>query len=75
MSIALTSNYLRYFTGTSKNPDGSVQYVRGQTDFSNAVDGVIHIITAAVSFSILTCKRIHLKNLFCSLTEVLFRSR
>ena len=39
----------RYFTGHSKNPDGSTQYVRGVTSASNVVDGVIKIFTVAVS--------------------------
>ncbi|KAL3632149.1 Calcium-transporting ATPase 9, plasma membrane-type [Castilleja foliolosa] len=39
----------RFFTGTSRNPDGSVQFVRGSTTLGHAVDGVIHIITAAVT--------------------------
>ncbi|KAI3455723.1 hypothetical protein Pfo_012386 [Paulownia fortunei] len=39
----------RFFTGTSKNPDGSVQFVRGKTTVGQTVDGVIHIITAAVT--------------------------
>ncbi|CAA0829544.1 Calcium-transporting ATPase 9- plasma membrane-type [Striga hermonthica] len=39
----------RFFTGTSKNPDGSAQFIRGTTSVSQTVDGVIHIITAAVT--------------------------
>lgn len=39
----------RFFTGTSRNPDGSVQFVRGTTSIGHTVDGVIHIITAAVT--------------------------
>ncbi|GER28339.1 calcium-transporting ATPase [Striga asiatica] len=39
----------RFFTGTSKNPDGSAQFIRGTTSVSQIVDGVIHIITAAVT--------------------------
>ena len=39
----------RFFTGTSKNPDGSVQFIRGQTSIGHAVDGVIHIVTTAVT--------------------------
>ncbi|GFQ05646.1 calcium-transporting ATPase 9 plasma membrane-type [Phtheirospermum japonicum] len=38
----------RFFSGTSRNPDGSAQFVRGSTSLGHAVDGVIHIITAAV---------------------------
>lgn len=39
----------RFFTGTSKDPDGSVQFVKGKTSIGHTVDGVIHIITAAVT--------------------------
>ncbi|KAL0414964.1 UNVERIFIED_CONTAM: Calcium-transporting ATPase 9, plasma membrane-type [Sesamum latifolium] len=39
----------RYFTGTSRNADGSVQFVRGTTSVSKTVDGVIHIITTSVT--------------------------
>ncbi|KAL1551848.1 Calcium-transporting ATPase 9, plasma membrane-type [Salvia divinorum] len=40
---------VRYFTGTSKDPDGTVQFVRGKTSLGHTIDGVIHIITAAVT--------------------------
>ncbi|XP_050289146.1 calcium-transporting ATPase 9, plasma membrane-type-like isoform X2 [Quercus robur] len=40
---------VRYFTGHSKNPDGSTQYVRGVTSASKVVDGVIKIFTVAVT--------------------------
>ncbi|XP_049392928.1 calcium-transporting ATPase 9, plasma membrane-type isoform X1 [Solanum stenotomum] len=39
----------RFFTGHSKNPDGTTQFVRGQTSVSKTMDGVVHIITAAVT--------------------------
>ncbi|XP_073300480.1 calcium-transporting ATPase 9, plasma membrane-type-like [Primulina huaijiensis] len=39
----------RFFSGNSKNPDGSIQFVRGKTSIGHTVDGVIHIITAAVT--------------------------
>ncbi|KAL3528503.1 hypothetical protein ACH5RR_007825 [Cinchona calisaya] len=39
----------RFFTGHSKNPDGTIQFVRGKTSISKTVDGVIKIITAAVT--------------------------
>ncbi|KAJ9568504.1 hypothetical protein OSB04_004470 [Centaurea solstitialis] len=39
----------RFFTGNSKNRDGTVQFVRGKTSVSEAVDGVIKIFTAAVT--------------------------
>ncbi|KAJ9540009.1 hypothetical protein OSB04_026515 [Centaurea solstitialis] len=38
----------RFFTGNSKNRDGSVQFVHG-TSVSEAVDGVIKIFTASVT--------------------------
>ncbi|XP_055825290.1 calcium-transporting ATPase 9, plasma membrane-type [Solanum dulcamara] len=39
----------RFLTGNSKNPDGTTQFVRGQTSVSKTMDGVVHIITAAVT--------------------------
>ncbi|KAL2539089.1 Calcium-transporting ATPase 9 [Abeliophyllum distichum] len=39
----------RFFTGHSKNPDGSVQFVRGKTNIGQTVNGVVRIITAAVT--------------------------
>ncbi|KAK4427477.1 Calcium-transporting ATPase 9, plasma membrane-type [Sesamum alatum] len=39
----------RFFTGTSRNADGSVQFVRGTTSIGKTVDGVIRIITTAVT--------------------------
>ncbi|KAL2462421.1 Calcium-transporting ATPase 9 [Forsythia ovata] len=39
----------RFFTGHSKNPNGSVQFVRGKTNFGQTVNGVVRIITAAVT--------------------------
>ncbi|XP_042490891.1 calcium-transporting ATPase 10, plasma membrane-type-like [Macadamia integrifolia] len=39
----------RYFTGHSKNPDGSVQFIKGKTSLSQAVDGAVQIITVAVT--------------------------
>ncbi|GMH03860.1 hypothetical protein Nepgr_005699 [Nepenthes gracilis] len=39
----------RYFTGKTKNEDGSVQFVHGQTCINEAVDGVIGIVTIAVT--------------------------
>ncbi|CAD5181887.1 unnamed protein product [Musa acuminata subsp. malaccensis] len=38
----------RYFTGHTKNPDGSVQFIKGQTDTKTAINGVIKILTVAV---------------------------
>lgn len=39
----------RYFTGNTKNSNGETQFVKGHTKFSEAVDGVIKIITIAVT--------------------------
>ncbi|KAI9387952.1 hypothetical protein POPTR_010G250800v4 [Populus trichocarpa] len=39
----------RYFTGNTKNPDGSVQFIKGETKVSKAIDGVIKILTVAVT--------------------------
>ncbi|XP_039154923.1 calcium-transporting ATPase 10, plasma membrane-type-like [Eucalyptus grandis] len=39
----------RFFTGHTKNPDGTVQFKAGKTSVSDAVDGVIKIITVAVT--------------------------
>ncbi|MCD7466930.1 hypothetical protein HAX54_004032 [Datura stramonium] len=36
-------------TGNSKIQDGTTQFVRGQTSVSKTMDGVVHIITAAVT--------------------------
>lgn len=40
---------IRFFTGHSENDDGTIQFIRGKTSISKTVDGVIKIITAAVS--------------------------
>lgn len=39
----------RFFTGHTKNPDGTVQFMAGKTSVSDAVDGAIKIITVAVT--------------------------
>ncbi|XP_043719455.1 calcium-transporting ATPase 10, plasma membrane-type-like isoform X2 [Telopea speciosissima] len=39
----------RYFTGHSKNTDGTVQFIKGKTKFSTAIDGAIKIVTVAVT--------------------------
>ncbi|KAG4946478.1 hypothetical protein JHK87_042485 [Glycine soja] len=38
----------RYFSGHTKNPDGSVQFIAGKTKVGDAIDGAIKIITVAV---------------------------
>ncbi|KAJ8447578.1 hypothetical protein Cgig2_031191 [Carnegiea gigantea] len=40
---------VRYFTGNTKNPDGSVQFIPGKTKIGKAVEGVIRIFTIAVT--------------------------
>lgn len=42
------TNLSRYFTGHTKNPDGSRQFIAGQTKVGRAVDGAIKIVTIAV---------------------------
>ena len=44
----------RYFTGHTKNPDGSVQFIKGQTGTKTAINGVIKILTVAVCLNITT---------------------
>ncbi|XP_054781751.1 calcium-transporting ATPase 9, plasma membrane-type-like isoform X2 [Prosopis cineraria] len=39
----------RYFSGSTKDLDGNVEFVGGQTSVSSAVDGVIKIFTIAVT--------------------------
>ncbi|XP_027187299.1 calcium-transporting ATPase 9, plasma membrane-type-like isoform X2 [Cicer arietinum] len=39
----------RYFSGNTKDLDGKVQFVAGETSISDAVDGVIKIFTIAVT--------------------------
>jgi len=38
----------RYFSGHTRNPDGSVQFIAGKTKVGDAIDGVIKIFTIAV---------------------------
>ncbi|KAG9158656.1 hypothetical protein Leryth_023670 [Lithospermum erythrorhizon] len=45
LAILLT----RFFTGHSKNRDGTVQFVRGQTDLTKTIDLVIHIFSTCVT--------------------------
>ncbi|XP_012080805.1 calcium-transporting ATPase 10, plasma membrane-type isoform X1 [Jatropha curcas] len=40
---------VRFFTGHSKNPNGSRQFTAGKTSIGDAVDGVIKILTVAVT--------------------------
>ncbi|XP_047322327.1 calcium-transporting ATPase 10, plasma membrane-type-like [Impatiens glandulifera] len=47
--IVLVVLIIRYFTGHSKNSDGSIQFIHGVTKFGKAIDGVIRIFTVAVT--------------------------
>ncbi|XP_012076078.1 calcium-transporting ATPase 9, plasma membrane-type isoform X2 [Jatropha curcas] len=40
---------IRYFTGNTRNSNGEVQFIRGHTKIGEAVDGVVKIITIAVT--------------------------
>ncbi|XP_057979872.1 calcium-transporting ATPase 10, plasma membrane-type isoform X2 [Malania oleifera] len=39
----------RYFSGHTKNPDGSIQFIKGRTHVGDAIDGAVKIITVAVT--------------------------
>ncbi|KAL0302402.1 UNVERIFIED_CONTAM: Calcium-transporting ATPase 8, plasma membrane-type [Sesamum angustifolium] len=39
----------RFFTGHTKNPDGSVQFTAGKTKVGDAIDGFVKIFTVAVT--------------------------
>ncbi|KAJ0984186.1 hypothetical protein J5N97_002542 [Dioscorea zingiberensis] len=39
----------RYFTGNTTNPDGSVQFVKGQTSVKAAINGAVKVLTVAVT--------------------------
>lgn len=41
-------NLHRYFTGHTKDPNGTRQFIAGHTKVSHAVDGAIKILTVAV---------------------------
>ncbi|PON71059.1 P-type ATPase [Trema orientale] len=43
----------RYFTGNTRNPDGSVQFTKGKTGFNTAINGVIKIFTVAVTILVI----------------------
>ncbi|XP_059637474.1 calcium-transporting ATPase 10, plasma membrane-type-like [Cornus florida] len=47
--LVLVVLFVRYFTGHTKNPDGSVPFTPGQTKFGDAIDGAIKIFTVAVT--------------------------
>ncbi|XP_014620880.1 calcium-transporting ATPase 10, plasma membrane-type isoform X2 [Glycine max] len=43
----------RYFSGHTRNPDGSVQFIAGKTKVGDAIDGVIKIFTVAVTIVVI----------------------
>ncbi|QCD80324.1 Ca2+-transporting ATPase [Vigna unguiculata] len=47
--IVLIVLLARYFSGHTRNPDGSVQFIAGKTKVGGAIDGVIKIFTIAVT--------------------------
>ncbi|KAL7263411.1 hypothetical protein ACSBR1_001555 [Camellia fascicularis] len=47
--LVLVVLLIRYFTGHTKNADGTVSFTAGRTKFSTAIDGVIKIFTVAVT--------------------------
>ncbi|KAF7149464.1 hypothetical protein RHSIM_Rhsim03G0267700 [Rhododendron simsii] len=47
--VVLVVLMIRFFTGHSKNSDGTVQFTPGKTKFSTAIDGAIKIFTVAVT--------------------------
>lgn len=47
--VVLVVLLVRFFTGHSKNADGTVQFIAGTTSIGKAVDGAIRIITVAVT--------------------------
>ncbi|KAM5579900.1 calcium-transporting ATPase 9, plasma membrane-type-like [Rosa sericea] len=48
-ALVLAVLWFRYFTGHSKNTDGSVEFEAGKTSLSKAVDGAVKIFTIAVT--------------------------
>lgn len=49
LTISIVNVFSRYFTGNTKNADGSIQFESGKTSIDKAVNGVIKIVTDAVS--------------------------
>ncbi|KAH7564899.1 hypothetical protein JRO89_XS09G0061700 [Xanthoceras sorbifolium] len=47
--LVLAVLLVRFFTGHTTNPEGKPQFVKGQTSIGDAVDGVIKIVTIAVT--------------------------
>ncbi|KAM7477868.1 hypothetical protein LguiA_026081 [Lonicera macranthoides] len=47
--VVLVVLMIRYFTGNTRNPDGSVQFRAGTTSVGTAIDGAVKIFTVAVT--------------------------
>ncbi|KAF3452696.1 hypothetical protein FNV43_RR03129 [Rhamnella rubrinervis] len=47
--VVLVVLLVRYFTGHTKDPDGTRQFIAGHTKLSHAIEGAIKIITVAVT--------------------------
>ncbi|XP_027333647.1 calcium-transporting ATPase 10, plasma membrane-type-like isoform X1 [Abrus precatorius] len=47
--VVLVVLLARYFSGHTRNPDGSVQFTAGKTKVGDAIDGAIKIVTVAVT--------------------------
>nr|GMC94645.1 calcium-transporting ATPase 10, plasma membrane-type-like isoform X1 [Ipomoea batatas] len=47
--VVLVVLMIRFFTGHTKNPDGTIQFKAGRTRVGDAVDGAIKIFTVAVT--------------------------
>ncbi|KAL0915702.1 hypothetical protein M5K25_016140 [Dendrobium thyrsiflorum] len=48
-ALVLVVLIVRFFTGHTKNPNGSVQFVKGHTSVKDAIDGAVKILTVAVT--------------------------
>uniref|UniRef100_A0ACD5Z9I7 Uncharacterized protein n=1 Tax=Avena sativa TaxID=4498 RepID=A0ACD5Z9I7_AVESA len=48
-ALVLVVLFARYFTGHTTNPDGTVQFVKGQTSVKSIIFGSIKILTVAVT--------------------------
>ncbi|PKU78352.1 calcium-transporting ATPase 5, plasma membrane-type-like [Dendrobium catenatum] len=48
-ALVLVVLIVRFFTGHTKNPNGSVQFVKGHTSVKDAINGAVKILTVAVT--------------------------
>ncbi|ONK69554.1 uncharacterized protein A4U43_C05F24190 [Asparagus officinalis] len=48
-AVVLLVLYVRYFTGNTTNPDGSVQFKKGVTSLKAALNGAVKMLTIAVT--------------------------